>query len=189
VHSLLVTNARAGLRDLRHLRPNLHRARNQSEAARAPVRGTRYAGFHRGGARAREEASMAQDDLDSMVGLFRSLLDDTRALFRDELDLMRAEVREDMMNARAAGLAFGGAAVAAVLAVGLLSLALAGALACVFGWPAWAGYGVLALLLLVGAWIGVVYGRKRMAGFGELPKTRESLKENLSWLQDKAATK
>jgi len=129
---------------------------------------------------------MADYTNDSIAGLFRSILDDARELMRDELDLMRAEVREEIRGARSAGLAFGGAAIAATIGVGLLAIALAGALAAWLGWPAWAGYGTVAILLFAGALIAAQYGRRRAAAIGGLPKSREALKENLSWLQNKS---
>lgn len=132
---------------------------------------------------------MATHDNDSMIGLVRSILADTRGLVRDELDLMRAEVREEIVNARTGAIALGGAAVAALLGLGLFSVALGSALAYWFAWPVWIGYAIVSLLLFAGAFVALIFGRKRLAHVGGLPKTRASLKENFTWIQSGSARK
>jgi hypothetical protein len=132
---------------------------------------------------------MTVHDYNSIVGLAQSVLADTRALMRYELDLMRAEVREEVLSARSAGLAFGGAAVAAMLGLTLMAVALGSAIAYGFGWPAWTGYAIVSLLLLSGAYIAMVIGRRRLGGVRALPKTRATLKENLTWIQGGSALK
>lgn len=130
---------------------------------------------------------MAVNDNDSIAGLLRSLLADTRELIRDELDLMRAEIHEELKSARTAGIAMGAGIFVGLLGMALLSVALGSAAAYWFSWPVWAGYGLVSLLLLVGAYIAVTYGRKRLSRIRALPKTRETMKENLSWIQSKSA--
>ena len=132
---------------------------------------------------------MAIHENDSVVELVRSVLADIRELIRDELDLARAEVREEIVGARAAGLAFAGAAFAAVLGVTMFSIALGSAIAYWLGWPVWTGYAMVSLLLFVGAYVVMTYGRKRLSDVRALPRTRETLKENLSWIQNKSAQK
>jgi len=130
---------------------------------------------------------MAAHDNDTIAGLVGSLLADTRGLIRDELDLMRAEVREEVASARTAGIAFGAAAVVALLGVALLAVALGSALAYWLAWPVWAGYAIVSVLLLVGAYLAMLFGRKRLSHVRALPKTRASLKENLTWIRSKSA--
>jgi len=130
---------------------------------------------------------MATHDNDTIAGLVGSLLADTRGLIRDELDLMRAEVREEVASARTAGIAFGAAAVVALLGVALLAVALGSALAYWLAWPVWAGYAIVSVLLLVGAYLAMLFGRKRLSHVRALPKTRASLKENLTWIRSKSA--
>jgi fructose-specific phosphotransferase system IIC component len=130
---------------------------------------------------------MARHDDDSVAGTVKSILADTRELIRDELDLMRAEVREEIRSVRTAALAFAGAASAVLLALVLLSIAFGGGLAYWFGWPSWAGYGLVGVMLLTGALGAVLFGRKRLSQVRALPATRETLKENLAWIQHKSA--
>lgn len=132
---------------------------------------------------------MAVHEDDSTIGIVRSLLADTRTLIRDELDLMRAEVREEIVSARTAGLALGAAAVAGLLGVTLLAVALGSAIAYWLHWPTWTGYGIVSLLLLAGAYLAMWYGRTRLSSVGAFPKTRATLRENLTWIQNKSAPK
>ena len=130
--------------------------------------------------------AMAGHD-ESIGGLIKSVLADTRELIREEMALIREEVRHEVSWARAVGMMFGAAAVAAVLGAALLAVAAGNAVAFVVGWPVWAGYGLVALLLLVGSYLAVRAARSRLASFGALPRTRESVKENLAWIQSKSA--
>jgi hypothetical protein len=176
---------RAVATDYSTVAPPITRRRLQGE--RRPV--ARGVHDQRHGAKSGEETNMASQDSDSIAGILRSLLSDTRALIRDELDLMRAEVREELMSARLAGVLLGGALLAAVLGAALLCVALGSGLSYWFGWPVWAGYGMVALLLLVGAFVAMTAGRKRLAKLGAFPKTRATMKENVSWIHSKSATR
>jgi hypothetical protein len=132
---------------------------------------------------------MAVQENDSIAGLIRSLLADTRELVRDELDLMRAEVREEIKDARNAGMALGGAAFAALLGLALFCVALGSAVAYWAGWPVWIGYALVSMLLFAGACVALIFGRKRLSRIHALPKTRASLKENLTWIQSRPSQK
>ena len=132
---------------------------------------------------------MAEHDQDSVAGLIRSVLDDTRELIREEIALARAEIREEIGAARSVGVSFGGAADAALLGATLLCITIGGAIAYFLDWPAWAGYGITALLLLGGAYALVSYGRRQLANVRALPKTTDSLKENMAWIQSRSAEK
>jgi fructose-specific phosphotransferase system IIC component len=131
---------------------------------------------------------MAEHD-NNIAGLVRGLLHDTRDLIREEIALARAEIREEISAAQTVGIAFGSAALAALLGAALLCIAVGGAIAYAFGWPAWAGYGITAVLLLGGAFGLVQYGRGQLAKVRAMPKTTETVKENLAWVQNKSAEK
>jgi hypothetical protein len=132
---------------------------------------------------------MAEPDNNSIAGLIRSLLEDTRDLIREEIALARVEIREEITAARAVAIAFGSAALAAVLGTTILSIAIGAGVAYLLGWPAWAGYGIVAVLLLGGAYLLVRYGRGELAKVRALPKTTQTVKENLAWMQSKSADK
>jgi hypothetical protein len=123
----------------------------------------------------------------SIPELIRSLLDDTRTLIREELALARAEIREELSTAQSVAMAFAGAGVAAAIGAVLLAVAIGGAIAAVLNWPAWTGYGIVAVLLLAAGYALVRYGRNRLAHLRALPQTTATVKENLAWMQSKSA--
>ena len=130
---------------------------------------------------------MADHQDESIAGLVKSLVADTRDLVREELALMRAEVREEVSQARAAAFSFGAAVVVASIGIVLLCVALGAGVSYWLQWPAWAGYGSVAVLLLVGAFVLVSLGRREVANIRALPKTRQTVKENVEWMQNKSA--
>ncbi len=130
---------------------------------------------------------MAVYEQESIGGLVKSVLADTRELMREEFELMRTEVRQEVARARTAGIAFGAAAVAGLLGVTLLCVALATAIPYLFGWPVWTGFAIMAVLLVVVAFAAMSYGKKQLADFHALAQTRATVKENLEWIQSKSA--
>jgi hypothetical protein len=132
---------------------------------------------------------MAQQDPDSIPALVRSLLEDTRELIREELLLARTELREEMSAVQTVGMTFGAAAVAALLGVAILAIAIGGAIADGLDWPPWSGHAIVAALLLVGAYVAARLGRARLTTIRALPKTTQSVKENLAWIQSKSNDK
>src|SRR5262249_31651495 len=117
------------------------------------------------------------------------VLDDVRDLIRGEIALARAEMREELGAARAVAASFAGAVVAVAIAAVLLSITVASAIAYFLSWPAWTGYGIVTLVLLVAAFVLMRRGRSRMADIRALPKTMETMKENLAWMQNKSSAK
>jgi membrane protein implicated in regulation of membrane protease activity len=71
----------------------------------------------------------------------------------------------------------------------LLCIAIGGAVAYFLNWPVWAGYAIVAVLLLAGAYLLAHFARGRMARIPGLPKTTETVKENLAWIQSKSSEK
>ncbi|MEO7189580.1 MAG: phage holin family protein [Vicinamibacterales bacterium] len=130
---------------------------------------------------------MAEHQNESIAGLLKSLVVDTRDLMREELALMRAEVREELAQLQTAAIAFGAAVVVGAIGVVLFFIALGGAVAYAFHWPSWAGYGIMAVLLLAGAAACVMWGKREIATLKALPKTRQTVKENIEWIQSKSA--
>ena len=132
---------------------------------------------------------MAEPDNNSIPALIRGLLEDTRDLIREEIALARAEIRDQIANAQTVAVAFGSAALAALLAGVLFCIALGGAIAKIFDLSAWAGYAIVAVLLVIAALVLFLYGQFRLARVRALPKTTETIKENLAWMQSKSAEK
>lgn len=132
---------------------------------------------------------MAEPDNNSIPALIRGLLEDTRDLIREEVALARAEIRDQIANAQTVAVAFGSAALAALLAGVLFCIALGGAIAKIFDLSAWAGYAIVGVLLVIAALVLFLYGQFRLARVRALPKTTETIKENLAWMQSKSAEK
>jgi hypothetical protein len=129
---------------------------------------------------------MANRDSESIADLIRTVLSDTRDLIREELALARAELREELATVVTAGASFGAAAAAALLGVVLLAIAFGGLIAYLLRSPAWAGYGIVAIVLLAiacGLWAAA---RRRLARVRTLPRTTETIKENMQWIQNKS---
>ena len=129
---------------------------------------------------------MQYDERTSIPGLIKGLLDDARDLIREELQLARAEIREEVSALTTVGVVFAVAAVVGLLGAMLLSVALGGALAYALRWPAWAGYGVVAIVFLTAGWGLCLYGRAKLRLIRAIPETTDTMKENLSWMQNKS---
>jgi cobalamin biosynthesis protein CobD/CbiB len=110
-------------------------------------------------------------------------------LVRQEIALARQEIREEISNAKDAGISL--AIAGGVLAVGglLLVLTLAQALAYFLHWPAWAGYGVVGVVLAIAGYILLSSAQRRMKQISPLPeKTVETMKENVEWIKDRTTS-
>jgi hypothetical protein len=129
---------------------------------------------------------MEEYQTNSIPALIRSVLDDARELIREEIAVARAEIREEMSTAQAAATGFGAAALAGLVALVLFCIALGGAIAYLFGWATWLGYGLVALLLAGAAYGALRYGQGQMAKVRKLPKTTATLQENMAWIQNKS---
>ena len=116
-------------------------------------------------------------------GLIRGILMDLRTLIREEIALARVEIREQAGRARAAALSFGMAAAALLFGATFLLVALATAIADVLGWPLWAGFLAVAVLLSLIGFVALSSGRKQLRRFHAVPQeTVTTLKENSEWI-------
>jgi uncharacterized membrane protein YqjE len=121
---------------------------------------------------------MAYPENDSVSGLVRGALDDMRDLVREELALARVELRQEMSKAMAAGVQFGVAGVSLWFAATFLLVAMALGISALFGWPAWAGFGIVAALLAIAGAVFLGNGRRAIRTVQPLPHTVHSIKEN-----------
>lgn len=122
---------------------------------------------------------MAQGSETSVGTLVRSALDDVRDLIREEIALARAELKYEMSKATTAGVQFGIAGVALWFAATFLLVAVALGMAALFEWPAWAGFGVVAVVLAIAGVLFLSRGRRAIRTIEPLPRTVASVKENL----------
>jgi len=115
----------------------------------------------------------------SLGELFGDLGRDLSGLVRDEMELARTETRQEIRRASQAGVSFGAAAVAGLLTLMFLSSALAWLL------DQWINR-ALAFLIVAVIWaviaaVAVANGRQRAQRIEPLPKTVETLKEDVEW--------
>jgi hypothetical protein len=117
--------------------------------------------------------------------LIHNVIDDVRELFRQEVALARAEVRDELgaWTTAAAGTAAGGA-IAAVGGLFVLVAIAQGAVA-LFGWPNWAGFLLVGVVLAIAGFVAVQAGRKRVAKIVALPMTKETVRETSTWIKDR----
>lgn len=114
---------------------------------------------------------------ESLGGLVRGALDDIRELVREELLLARVELREELNKATSAGVQFGAAGVSLMFAAAFLFIALALGIDAAFGWPAWSGFAIVAVLLAIAGMVLVSGGRKAVREVRPLPRTVQTIKE------------
>jgi len=126
------------------------------------------------------------DEHTSIPTLIGGLLDDARDLVREELQLARAEIREELSAVQTAVAAFAVAAGVGLIGAILLSIAIGGAIAYFLRWPSWAGYAVVAVLCLAACWGLCLYARARLKAMRGIPETKDTMKENLTWMQNKS---
>jgi hypothetical protein len=92
-------------------------------------------------------------------------------------------MREQAGRARAAALSIGIAAAALAFGGIFLLVAIALGIAYLLGWPAWAGFLIVALLLCIGGYFTLSSGRKQLASVHGVPEeTVTTLKENSEWI-------
>ena len=113
----------------------------------------------------------------SVPSLIRSALDDVREFFREELALARAEMREEFGKASASAAKFGAGGVALWFAAMFLLVTVALGISALLEWPAWAGFGIVAVILAITGVVLVMSGRNALREVRPLPRTLHSMKE------------
>jgi len=119
----------------------------------------------------------------SVVDLIKTAVRDAQDLVRSEIALAKAEVREEVRRIGLAAALLAGAAVVGVVAFAFVMTTLAWGLAAAFAWPAWAGFGVVTLLMLLTTAVLAYVGRRKLVTERHLPKTTDTMKENTQWIR------
>ena len=120
---------------------------------------------------------------ETIGGLIRGILTDLKTLLLEEIALARIEVREHAGKARAAALSFSVAAAGLLFGMGFLLIAIATAISEQLGWPPWAGFLIVGVLLSIVGFVSLSAGRRRLRTFQAFPaETAASLKENSEWI-------
>jgi len=119
----------------------------------------------------------------SIADLIKSALHDAQDLVRGEIALAKAEAREEASRLGIGAALLAGAAITAVIGIVLLLTTLAWAISEGLGWPVSAGFAIVTLLTLIAAGALAYMGKTRMAAARRMPRTVDTLKENLQWMQ------
>ena len=115
---------------------------------------------------------------ESVGGLVRGALEDIRDLVREELLLARVELKQELNKVTGAAVQFGAAGASMMLAAAFLMVALALGISTAFAWPAWAGFGIVAVLLAIAGLVFMSGGRRAVREVRPLPRTVQTIKEN-----------
>jgi hypothetical protein len=107
---------------------------------------------------------------------------DLSTLVRSEVELAKSEIRQDVKNGVAGGAMFGAAAFLALLAVVLLSIALAQGLV-EAGVVAWLAYLIVAVLYLLIGGVLILVGKRKIAKLGPPERTIRTSKDTAAFLK------
>ena len=121
---------------------------------------------------------MAEMTDGSDSGLVRGALDDVRELFREELALARAELRAEMTKVTVSAVRLGVGGVTLWFAAMFLFITIALGISALLGWPAWAGFGIMTLLLGIVGGVMLMAGRSAIRDVRPMPRTLHTVKEN-----------
>lgn len=113
----------------------------------------------------------------SVGGLVRGAIDDVRELFREELALAKAEIREEISRVTTSGTKLGIAGVALWFGAMFILAAAALGLAAALEWPAWAGFGIVGVLLAIVGAVAGLSARRSLREVRTLPRTVGTIKE------------
>jgi F0F1-type ATP synthase assembly protein I len=120
----------------------------------------------------------------SLPELLSELTGDMAQLFRDEVELAKEELKVEGQKVGKAGAAFGGAAVAGLLAGVALVLFLGFALDSFL--PTWLAFLIVTIVLGGVAAVLGMQGRNRVQEIDPAPEqTIETLKEDAQWLSER----
>ena len=130
---------------------------------------------------------MTQQQPEPTLGaLFADASRDLSTLLQSEIELAKTELRRDVKNGALGGAMFGAAGFLAVLAVILLSIAVAYGLVAAGLHPGWAFLIVGGAYLLLAALLGLV-GKKKVAKVGPPERAIRASKETAAFLKHRRA--
>ena len=125
---------------------------------------------------------MATQDT-TIVDVIRSAIRDAQDLVRGEIALAKAEAREEVRRLGAGAAMLAGAALAGIIGLVFLLTTLAWGLSEGLGWPVWAGFGIVTVLMLIAAGALAFMGRARLGHERHMPLTVDTVKENMQWMR------
>jgi hypothetical protein len=119
---------------------------------------------------------------ETLGALFATASRDLSSLVRNEIELAKAEVRVDVKHGVKGGVMFGAAGFLGVLAIVLLSIALAQGLVAL-GLDSWLAFLIVAVLYLLIAGLLALVGKKALAKVRPPERTLRTSKETAAFLK------
>lgn len=119
----------------------------------------------------------------SFADVLKSAIRDAQDLVRSEIALAKAEVQQEVRRAGVAASLLAGAALAAVISIIFLMATIAWAIPELLDWPRWTGFGIVTVLMALTAGVLGYIGKKRMTATRHMPRTVDTLKENIEWMR------
>ena len=119
---------------------------------------------------------------ETLGALFATASRDLSALVRGEIELAKTEIRQEVGNGVKGGAMFGAAAFLSLLAVILLSIALAEGLV-ELGVVPWLAFLIVTVLYLLVAGVLVLVGKKSVSRVGPPERTIRTSKETAAFLK------
>jgi hypothetical protein len=123
----------------------------------------------------------------SIADVVKNAIRDAQDLVRSEIALAKSEVRSEVRRVGMGAGLLAGAALAAIIAVIFLMTTIALAIANLAGWPVWTGFGIVTVLVAIAAGAFGSIGKKRLTAARHMPRTRDTLKENIEWMRTRTS--
>ena len=120
---------------------------------------------------------------ESILDLIRGTIRDGIGLVRDEIFLARTELREEAVRIKSGLITVAAAVVVGILAVIMLLDTVAWGAVYAFDWQTWAGFGIVALPLVIITVVLAMLGRSLLSRDRYMPKSVDTMKENAEWLR------
>jgi len=123
----------------------------------------------------------------SIADVIKNAVKDAQDLVRSEIALAKSEFRQEVSRLGMAVAFLAAAAVAAAIGMVFLMTTIAWAIAELLTWPVWSGFAIVTLLLLTAAAVFGYVGRSRMTAARRMPRTVETMKENVEWMRTRTS--
>jgi len=123
----------------------------------------------------------------SIADVIKTSIRDAQDLVRSEIALAKAEVRQEVRRVSVGASLIAGAALAAIIAVIFLMTTIAWAIPELLDWPMWTGFAIVTVLTAIAAGVLGYIGKKRIAAPLHMPRTVDTLKENIEWMRTRTS--
>ena len=123
----------------------------------------------------------------SIADVIKHAIRDAQELVRSEIALAKTEVRYEVRRVSVGAGLLAGAALAAIIAVIFLMATIAWAIPELLDWPRWTGFGIVTVLTAITAGVLGYVGKKRITVPRHMPRTVDTLKENIEWMRTRTS--